>query len=785
MRRRASQSAPGRGRCGSLRANSRREAPIGARLHIIWIILAALTATVAAEPAARVVSVRLDGDPLPGAEAILDTLLGRPATAEEIVAVLRELEKVPRSGTFDVDRTVTDVRAALRVIHTARARHVGDIAVQVDEDDLGLARTRALLRRVDVREPISLGGGRRYHPYLLKADRDALIRWFVGRGYRDVKLTAVLGGRDDLVDVGWRVQRGDRYEYTEPRLTGVPRRFAVAVRRVVRISAGAVVSASDLTADRQRIEARLCADGYPRAQVAAREVVGPRTPGGVRPVTIEFSARPGPRIVTGAVQVAGRYVPQILLATLPLKERGPYCPDLEEEARVRLEEFLRDTGVPNPQITVHRRTRLRPNGSRVLAVTFDVRELVAARVEKIWFVGNEITHAEVLRQLTAINEGDGYRQSLVDESVQAMRRSGLFRRVSVDVIEGQRADRVSLRFRVQERTPFRVDPVARSVTLYNLDLGGWPEDSADISQGFAFRGAGQRLDLYGQTDSLGFRWRHGFLGRYLLSTAGFRYSTAETAAYKETWIAGDVGLGLKTATNSLSALLITELIWHVSERVKGFDLAVLDGDALAGALTLQLAFDLTRRNEERIQYLGLEGRSTTRFGTALVGEPIRWIDDVIRLALHIPLWRTERGQHWILRFKAGNRSVISFGDADLPGSLRKRPSARGYAADAVGVLARGPDDASELLGALHTADATIELRIPVPVGRRNGISPFLDAAMAADEARALLNDVHTALGAALSFSLFDERIEGVVWAAWPLDEDANPRRFGGAFGGSF
>lgn len=765
-------------------ANCGREAPIGARLLLIGIILAALTGAVAAEPAARVVSVRFVGEPLEGADPILDTLLGRPATAAEIVALLRTLEQIPRAGAFDVAIEAADGRASLRVIHTAGVRHVGDIAVQVDGEDLGLARSRALLRRVDVREAIALGGGRRFHPYMFTADRDALTRWYVGRGYRDVTLGAVVGGHDDLVDVGWQVARGARYEYTEPQLTGLPRRSRAAIRRGLKIGAGGVASASDLTAERARIEARLCADGYPRAQVTAREVVGAATTEGVRPVTVELVAISGPRIVTGAVQVAGRYVPQILLATLPLIERGPYCPDLEDAARLRLEEYLRDTGVPNPEITVHRRTRLQPSGLRVVAVTFDVRELVAARVEKIWFVGNEITQARVLRQLTAISEGDGYRQSLVDESVQAMRRSGLFRRVSVDIIAGRRADRVSLRFRVSERVPFRVDPVARSVTLYNLDLADWPEDSVDVSEGFAFRGGGQRLDLYGQTESLGFRWRHGFLDRYLLSTVGFRYSTAETAAFEETWISGDVGLGLKTATNSLSAMLITELIWHTSTRIEGSSLAVLDGDAFAGALALQLAFDLTRRDDERISYAGIEGRATVRIGTALAGEPIRWADDVARVTLHLPLWRTERGQHWVLRFGARNRSVVSLGEADLPGHLRQRPSARGYAADAIGVLVAGPDS-SELLGALHTADGTIELRIPLPIGRRNGISPFLDAATAADKASALLDDVHTAVGVALSFSFLQERIEGVVWGAWPLDEDAEASRVGGSFGGSF
>lgn len=750
------------------------------------VLLGVLLGRALAEPPARVTSVQLDGAPLAGASASLDALLGRPATPGEIAEALRALEQIQGSGNFDVDVQTTAGRAAVKVVHYPQVRHVGEVAAQVDGEDLGLPRSRALMRRVDVRESIFLSGGRRFHPYLLTADRAALTRWYRARGYRDVALRAALVERQSLVDVGWQIRRGHRYVYAAPRYTGLPKALAASATLGLRVRAEKVASVGDLDADRARIAARLCAAGYPRAAVEATERVGPATVDGVRPVLVEYTVDLGPRIKTGAVQVAGRYVPQIILATLPLKEGDPYCPAQEEEARALLVEFLRDAGVPDPQITAHRRTWLRPNGSRVLAVTFDVRRLVAARVERIWFVGNQVTSTRVLRQLTTLSEGDGYRQSLVDESVQAMRRSGLFQRVAVDIVEGATPDRVSLRFRVTERPPFRVDPVGRSVTLYNLDVAGWPEDFADLDQGFAFRGEGQRLDLFGQTEALGFRWFHGFLGRYLISTAGFRYRTASTSAFEDTWILADLGIGLKDAANTVSAMLIGELHWIDAKAIEEFPLGVLDGSALAGNLTLQAAFDFTRRNDERIQYLGLEGRATLRSGNALTGEALRWFDHSSSLKLHLPLWRTERGQHWVLRLGVRDRAVVSLGDAALPGHLRQRPSARGYASGAHGVLVQGPDpDEAERFGALHASDASLEVRIPLPVGRRNAITPFLDAAAAADTIAGLKDDARFAVGLAVSFSLFDERIEGVVWGAWPFEADTKAEYVGGGFGGGF
>lgn len=741
------------------------------------------TAVALAQTPGRVVDVALEGDPLPDAAAVLDRQLGRLASPDALVELVRALEALPDAGTIEVHTHEADGRARLTVRHTAGPMYVGRLAVRLDAQSLSPTQSRALLRRVAVGAALNVRGGRRFHPALLSTDRAALTRWYAARGYRDVNIQAVLAPRGDLIDVGWQIARGDRYEYTAPQLSGVPRPARQAALSALTIHAGAAARPTDVIAQRDRLRAVLCAQGYPRAQVDTREHIGPAS-AGVRLVQMHIDVNPGPRIRTGAVQVAGRFVPQIFMTTLPLREGAPYCPALEDAARARLTEYLSNAGVPNPQITVHRRTRLRPDGRRVLAVTFDVRRLVDARITQIWFVGNRVTHPAVLRQLTAIREGERYQQSRVDESVQAMRRSGLFRRVSVDVIEGQRADRVSVRFRVIERVPFRVVPAARAVTLYNMDLFDWPDDRVDLAEGFAFRGAGQRLDLFGQSDALGFRWFNAFLGRYLLGLVSFQRAKATSPAFAETWTTIAGGLGLKTATNSLNAVLVNEWTWHSTTPTDGFAVEALNGEALTAALAIQLAFDQARRDDERIRYLGVDGRAQVRFATAVTGEPIRWVDTETQLTLHLPLWETRRGQHWVIRLGVSNRSVISLGDADLPGHVRKRPVARGYAPGGLGVRVQGPD-ADAVIGALYSSNATLELRIPLPWGRRNGVSPFLDTAAAADDADALPDDLRVALGLAISFSLFQERIEGIIWGAWPLAADVEAQYIGGGFGGSF
>jgi hypothetical protein len=738
----------------------------------------------------RIIDVQAEGAVRPLAEE----LLGQPATPDRLTAFVRRAEALPEVGELDLrlEPQGSPQRVVLVVVNTPGASHIARVGWQIDAQVLEDDAAWRLSRRIDADAGLTTAPGRRQHPWLLGLDRRAIQQWYQERGHREVAVDVQVEPSPGLVRLVWRVRTGPRALVAAVGVEGVPPGLRTAALQALSVQVGAPTAASRLAADEATLTEVLCRAGHPRARVLAQEIMGVQE-GDVRPVTVKFVADPGPYVVTGPVQVAGRFVPRMVIELLPLREGQPYCPALRDAAQRRIREFLRDTGVPDPRITVEARTWITPAGQRVEAVTFDVRQLADARVERIWFVGNTVTRPDILRQLLAIEEGDLYRQTAVDESVQAMRRSGLFQRVDVDLVEGATPERVSLRFQVQERKVFTVDVVARSLTLFNMDLTALPTDLRDVEHGHALRGGGQRVDLLAQSTAFGFRWRDDFLSRWWVTRASVVYSSATNDAYEEAWLNADLGLGIKGGQGSRVGTLFMQGEWTRTDRVPATGVPVLDGDTFTGAVGFDGRLDLTRRDDERIQFLGLEASTVVRLGTSLAGEALTWIDDTTRLRLHLPLWKTTRQQHWVLRLTARNRGAFAADDGDLQGHQRLFASARGYKSSSIGVpfalppLAPGLPPPEVVLGGLHAIDGSIELRIPLPFGHRNALAPFFDAAATADEVPDLFrwSDARTSVGLLVTFSLFDERIEGAAWAAWPFDEDAEAEYVGGSFGGSF
>jgi len=743
----------------------------------------------------RIVDVRAEGSA--ELQAVAEELVGQLAKPKRLVAFVRQAEALAGVGALDLElEPLPEERGVsprvVVVVHMApEATHIGSVGVVVDGKPLEDEAGWRLLRRIDADQGLESGAGRRQHPWLLGLDRQALVRWYQERGYASVRVEVKVESTHGLTRVVWQVTRGPQSLVAAVGTEGVPGPLRVAAQGVLNTEVGEPPAASVLASDERALSQLLCQAGHPRAQVLAQAIVGPPEPDGHLPVTVKFVVRPGPPVVTGPVQVAGRYVPRFILEALPLQEGDPFCPDALAEAQRKLRGFLQDTGVPDPRIVVEARTWLTPTGRRVQAVTFDIRQMADARVERIWFAGNEVTRPSIMRQLLAVAEGDLYRQTAVDESVQAMRRSGLFQRVDVDVVEGDSPEHVSLRFRVQERKVFQVDVVARSLSLFNMDLTALPDDMRDVEHGHAFRGGGQRLDLLGDTSGLGFRWRDDFLSRLLVARGALVLFKASNDAYDERWLNAEGGIGLKGVEGRLVGVVFGQAEWTTSEQAAAAGVPVLEGDAVTLAAGFDGRLDLTRRDDERIQFLGLEASTVVRAGTSVAGEALRWIDDTTRIRLHLPLWQNRRRQHGVLRLTARNRGVFG-GKGALQGHQRLFATARGYANSSIGVtfpVAATEDAAATtvLLGGLHAIDGSVELRIPLPVGRRNAVAPFFDAAAVADEVRPLFEvaDARTSAGLVLTFSLFDERIEGSVWGAWPLHEGAKAEYVGGNFGGSF
>lgn len=761
-------------------------------LPLMWVVLGSGVAR--GEPA-LVVDARLEAAPVElrdAVRAILAELVGRPNEAAAVATAVQALGRLTGVGGVSVEERGLGPGVELVFRSDGRQRRVADVTYLLDGISLEAAAGWRLHRSIDAGGGLYLGAGERFHPHLMGLDRAAVERWHRDRGFRDVKVEASARVGVDLVTVIFRVDRGPRYRVATVKVAQLP---AGVGAPGLRTEVGGTLSAAELGADRVAIAGALCRAGYPRGVVGVEEtaLVGQGEGGGagggeaVRRVAVRFVVEPGPRVVVGRVQIVGRWVPWPIQQVLPLQEGEPYCPAVVEAARRRVAEFLRDRGVPDPQIGVVELTFLQPDGQRVVGVTFDIRRLADARVERVWFSGNRVTREDVLRQLTAIGEGDLYRQGAVDASVQAMRRSGLFREVSAHVIEGSRPDRVFLTFVLVEREAIGFDVTSRRVILYNADVTAWPDDFAALEQARAFRGAGQRVDVIGQPELQSVRWQDAFVSRHVIAQMSLARQTVDNAGFVAQWFTLSGGPGFKAEEGAASVLVFGEVEWTGSDLKGSAVLPVLDGNLFTAAGGLDGRLDWTRRDDERVQFLGLELSLLGRVGGAIDGDDLGWVDTVGRLRLHLPLWSTGRGQHGVLRLTARNRAVVTFmgESAGLPAHRRLFPAARGYTSTAVGLDFALPNEQVLRMGGLYASDASVELRIPLPFGRRNAVSPFFDAATVADEVLQLRDDIFPSAGLSLAFSLFRERLEGVFWVAYPLRDDAPATYFGGSLGGNF
>ncbi|MCA9540411.1 MAG: hypothetical protein KC620_16040, partial [Myxococcales bacterium] len=672
---------------------------IARRLALLLVLLASVCAH-----AARVVDARLEGMPAESrfeAERVLAGLIGGPDDATAIAAAIRGLEGLHGIGSLRLRTEPQGPGVALIFTHDGRPRRVADVRFVIDGRTLDPAASWRTLRRVQAGAPegLFLASGERHHPALQTLDQAAIEAWYQDSGHRDahVELTALEA--DDLVTIEVRVDRGPLYRVEKVEIRGI----AGGVPEL-QTQAGERLSQRALNADRATLARGQCRAGHPRATVAVETHAAAAADTKARPVRVVFAVEPGPFVRTGRVQITGRFVPYDLLTTLPLREGAPYCPDALDAARAQLARYLADRGVPDPRIAVHSRTRLLPDGQRIENVTFDVRALADARVERIWFSGNRVTREDVLRQMCALHEGELYRQGAVDSTVQALRRSGLFREVVAMVFEGSAPDRAFVTFRVVEREALSFDVLEARLILRNVDLGAWPDDFAAFEQGRAFRGAGQRLDLVGQPDLQAIDWRDDFVARHFIARAAFSRATASTPGFESQTLTLTAGLGVKGLEGGASALIFGELEWASVDRKA--DLPVLDGDRLTGAGGLEMRADLTRRDDERVQYLGLELSVASRTGEALAGEALGWVDGTAFLRVHVPVWATERGQHFVLRLSVRPRAVWVFDgdDAALPPHRRLFPTARGYGGTSVG-LPFDVDGDAQRLGGRFAADA--------------------------------------------------------------------------------
>lgn len=719
-------------------------------------------------------AVRFEGaaGPASALRVAVRDLVGRPADPSRIVAAVRTLEGLER-GAISVRRDGGPGRTTRITFRFGAAhRRVGRVQIAVDaERPSADAASWRLLKQIQAEQgSLALIEGRPFHPYLLTVDVERVRRHYQARGHRDVQVEGRTDQRDGLVEVVLTVRPGVRRTVRAISIDGVP--VDEALREGLRTEAGEDEPLVPwlLREDAERLRAALCRRGYADARVGVRHL---DAEGGATDVVL-FVA-PGVAQRTARVDVRGP-VPGGVTDDLPLEAGGPYCPDLVDAARAALSAAMRERGHPDVQVVADRRAV----GSDRVAVTFTVHSRGQARVTRIFFEGNAVTAEPVMRQLLALQPGDLYRESAIDQSVQNLLRSGLFRRVEAETLPGAEPRERYLTFVVVEREAASIDLVEQSLTLHNLDLTGVTSDVDALGGGAVLRGGGQRLVLYAQPRWQGIHFFDPFLHRHVLAQGSANRRTADRGAgVSEVWFDADLGLGLKFLESRLTLLPFAHVTWSDPDGVPdGVDLAA--GQRLQSGLGARARVDFNVRDDERVSYLGFELSAEGRLGFGWMGSDIDYDRVDVALAAALPLGTNARGQHYVLRLAGGYGRLGT--DEPPPGQLLFTPAARGFEA-----VVRRSDTATGVveLGGRSAVSGTVELRIPMPYARRHAFLPFVDVATASADAADPFVAPSAAAGLAYTFSFLDERLEGFVHGALPFTGEGDPAYAGLGLDGSF
>ncbi|MEE2789042.1 MAG: POTRA domain-containing protein [Myxococcota bacterium] len=749
-------------------------------------LLAALPIDLSTQvPEHPIVSVTFKGDRLDDMRllrAAVQPLMGRTGSEANLRAAIRALEKIPRVSTVDFELVSTKTNPAHRELNVTIAagppiyvdRIQLELDTQIQSEDESL-QTRRHMKVKGVSLP--LYSGARYHPYTVRLERDAITAYYASRGFLGATVKAMHTQRKDLIRFVYVIKTGPKFTVREIRYRGLP----LDVGFVGTMKRGRTATATDIQAERDALDARLCKIGYADANVQVQQDLHGRS------VDLTFWVTAGKRSTVASFEFIGAEVPSSVAKAVAIDVGAPYCPRTIDQRLNKLRTALQEQSYLTAVVT----PSIERAGSNV-KVRFRTRDLQAAVISRIWFEGQKITHDKVLRQLITLKRGDKVRPLAVRRSVESLRRSGLFVKVSSRLVPSTDADRYFLIFEVEERDIFSVDVSRRILTLHNMNLFGI-DDLRSAVDGVSARGAGETLSIRADSSIYSLALAMPYIVPNVLFTAEAALRLYDFNDLEETVVGVLAGAGFRSWNNVYTLSLLAELTHTVQDFPIAYDnLPIFSKPGFGPAIGLDAQLNLNRINIERIEYKGIHLRfKWLSSADILPGPPLsRWHSS---LGFNLPLHRNKRGQHWVFHANAKGSWVAGYGlgpklftgqETEVYAHRRITPQARGYDGPSIRQQFTARDGTTVELGGLAAYMAQAELLIPLP-RLRNAIVPFIDGATVGERSEFPWEDVFLSAGIALRFSLFRQRFEGELYLAVPFRDDVDIHYLGLGAGGVF
>lgn len=735
----------------------------------------------------------------PAVQVAVRRLLGGPASPKRLVAFVQALSQ---TGMGPLELSLSPMPAPMMAELGAVGRVqvtvqivgapvlVGRLELTTDpERAIDRADSQRLARRVQaVEQPFALVEGHSFHPYLLRQDTERIRRYFIERGHPFVKVDPVPTQSPGLVDLIWLIDPGPQSAVTELSVTGMP----PGVERpplVTEPGPNAVSRPWVLEADAIRLRRHVCRQGFPEAEVST--AVEARGDG----LHVSFVVEPGPVVRIAAMDIEAPELPASVLADLPLATGDGWCPDEALALAELLEARLAAEARPDAMVEVVPHTQ-ELDGQVQLELRITGADKV--RLDRIWFAGAVVTRNALLRRLVEVESGQLYDPVRIDDSVQNLRRTGLFRRVHARTLPGSRPGTRHVQFTLIEREPFSIDLDRQALTLHNLDLTDADTDVAALQAGGAFRGNGQRMVIYAQTNWQGLH----LFDPYLTDLTGVelrldRRRRSYGAGVVETWYSVELGGGFRFLADRLR--LVPSIRYELTFPTgvpSDADVAVPNQMTVLSALGMRARLTFERLDAERVAYLGF--RVETQFERAVtwLGGDIDLVRSGIKGRIRLPLWRFSGDRHLVLGLLAGATDLARYDGERIPAHLRLNPKIRGYDSlrfsQQLIVDDANPADIVQI-GGTGGLTGGVELRIPMPYARRHALIPFFDGASLSDTTTSVLQDAikgvftefYYAPGLTYAYSFFDERLEGFLQVAFPMRTDVGLEYVAFGMNGSF
>ncbi len=288
-----------------------------------------------------------------------------------------------------------------------------------------------------VRELVPLYRERRLTADLVEESRANLEDDLRERGHRDARVTVERERSSDeaYAYLRFRVEPGPRYDVAAIVFEGVrsvPEASLVGLlvtepaRRFRSPPYRERVWRGDLAEIRTYFERQ----GFHQVTVEGSERAAEQSPS---QLTLVATVTEGPRAAIGAIRVDGNdAIPSDEVVRVSgLVPSAPFDASGIVQARERVLSFYRNLGFG--RAVVGARTSLNEEGT-LAEVSFDVREGIQTRVDRVILSGLMVSRESSVRQLVSIEAGEPLSPLDLLETRQQLVGSGLFRNVSIDVL---------------------------------------------------------------------------------------------------------------------------------------------------------------------------------------------------------------------------------------------------------------------------------------------------------------------------------------------------------------